>query len=180
MKKTIVLFGMMLLINTLVQAQATEKGNVVVTPSIGLGTHGYYSSGAKGFGIPVNLNVDFNVHDYVSVGPYASFYTRKFDSDARYTGVGVGVRGLFHFWQFIADKSGKDLKSDNIDMFVGAGFGYNIGTLKYFDDTKYKDNYLDWGVGAGIRYYFTEKFGVSAEFGYLSNSWLKIGFPIKF
>ncbi len=166
----------------LVQAQASEKGNVVITPSIGLGSYGYYAAGARGFGLPINLNVDFNLHDYASVGPWASFYTRKFDSDARYTGIGVGARGLFHFWQLIDDKVSKDLKADKLDIYWGLGLGYNLGKLKYNDNVvnDYKDNYFTWGSGLGLRYYFVERFGVSAEFGYLGNSWLKIGFPIKF
>jgi len=179
MKKFILSFTLCLIVIASANAQASEKGNVVVTPSIGLGAYGYYGYG--GFGIPVNLNVDFNVHDYASVGPWASFFTKKYSGDDRYTGIGVGARGLFHWWQLLDDKVDKDLKADKLDIYWGLSFGYNIGTYKYSnDDSKYKDNYFSWGSGLGLRYYFTEKFGVSAEFGYLGNSWLKVGFPIKF
>lgn len=82
MKKLLIIIAACMITQVAVHAQASEKGNVVITPSIGIGSYGYYAFGAKGFGIPVNLNVDFNVHDYASVGPWASFYTRKFDSDA--------------------------------------------------------------------------------------------------
>jgi hypothetical protein len=159
-------------------AQASQKGNFVLTPSLNIGGHSLFGySHGTGFPLGVTLNADFSVHDYVSVGPWVGFNYNSSKKDYDYI-IGFGARGNFHFWQLIDDKVAKDLKADKIDWFYSLALGGYINKNNYRDD-KSKGGGL-FGSSLGFRYYFNDHVGISFEYGWTELGWAKIGVPIKF
>ena len=153
-------------------AQSFEKGDVMISPGFGIGTYGGILG--RGFAVPVVLNFDVGVHEYVSVGAYGGFWTRKyrtFISDTRYTSAHVGVRASFHWWQLLDEKVSADLLGDKLDVYLTAWGGYNVRSS------------LSRGQGGlqmGVRYFFTEAVGVFGEFGGTPTSYTNVGFTFKF
>ncbi|MCO5248518.1 MAG: hypothetical protein M9887_06190 [Chitinophagales bacterium] len=181
MKKIIFSVFVTLLSLGIANAQAIEKGDFLLQPSLNLGGYGTYSSG---FGIGVTLNGEYAVHDYVSVGAFFGFNSHTGNSDIRFSRIGFGARGVFHFWQLIDDKVSKDLKSDKIDFYLPVHLGYDL-----YRWSGYK-NYQGWtkpansgqfriGSGLGLRYYFAPKFAIALEVGGMEVSPAKIGVTIK-
>jgi len=165
---------LVLSITFVTSAFAVEKGDIVVQPNLNLGN--YYFSGGHGNGRGIGLtgNVDFAVHQYVSVGAYVGFNNVKVKStDWSYNRVGFGARGVFHFWQLIDDKVQKDLRSESIDWYVPFHLGYNF----YTGDADGGD--VLYGLGMGFRYYFNERIGIGVEFGGMELSPAKLGVAIK-
>jgi hypothetical protein len=163
-------------------AGAVEKGDFVLQPSLNIGGYGGYA-GYGGFGIGATLNADFAVHDYVSVGPFVGFNVRNQSNfDYKYSRLGVGARGVFHWWQLLDDKVSKDLKADKIDfylpLYVGAYFSNTTIDGQKYDEYDNRNGVLA-GAGLGFRYYFKPAFGVSLEWGWQEMSWAKLGVAIK-
>ena len=159
------------------KANAVEKGDLVIQPNLNLGN--YYISGglrgSRGFGIGVTGNVDYAVHEYVSVGGFVGFNHVNLKYGGSYGRVGIGARGVFHFWQLVDDKAQKDLKSDKVDWYIPLHLGYNF----YTGDASDASGDVLWGLGMGIRYYFNDKIGIGFEFGGMELSPAKIGVAIK-
>lgn len=152
---------------------AAAKGNFIIQADFNLGsTHpgsrgwGYYRGG--GFVPGFTLNLDYNVHDYASVGGFIGY-------GARYGlhHLAIGARGTFHWWQLLDDKVSADLKSDKIDFYMPVHLGVYMymggGTTARFNG----------GAGLGIRYYFVDNIGINMEFGRQEMSWAKLGFQFK-
>jgi hypothetical protein len=167
---------------------ASAKGNVVIQPALNFGHHlGFgkldYAGNAYGSGLVpgVTLNLDANVHDYISVGVYYGAAFRNYSTtNVSYFANAFGVRTAFHWWQLLDDKSDADLFSSHVDFDVHAHFGAYLATFK--DKTlgiKSKAKGFSAGGGIAMRYYFVEHFGVALEFGYEEASWAKLGFAIK-
>jgi hypothetical protein len=120
----------------------------------------------------VMLNIDYAVHDYVSVGGYFGF-----TGNDNLRQFGAGARGVFHWWQLLDDRRPRDLKSDKVDFylpfFVGSKDRSRLPMAQKFDP--------DWfpGIGVGIRYYFNDKVGLAFEFGGMEMSTAKLGVSIK-
>lgn len=148
---------------------AAEKGNVILQPDFNLGAT---APGLRGYGggfVPgFTFNAEYFVHDYASVGAYVGYGARH-----KVHNIAAGVRGNFHWWQLLDDKVDKDLKADKLDIYLPVHLGAFIRT-GYF-----KDTYFNGGSGLGVRYYFHEKIGVNAEFGYMEMSFAKIGITVK-
>lgn len=163
-------------------ARAVEKGDFVLQPSLNLGGYGGYA-GYGGFGIGATLNADFAVHDYVSVGPFVGFNVRSESNyDYKYSRLGIGARGVFHWWQLLDDKVSKDLKADKIDFYLPLYVGgylsntsFNGEKVKGYDNR----NGVLAGAGLGFRYYFKPAIGVAFEWGWQEMSWAKLGIAIK-
>jgi hypothetical protein len=150
---------------------AVERGDLVIQPSVTLGAYGpsdRYKNGSWG---GVMLNVDYAVHDYVSVGGYFGF-----TGNDNFRQFGAGARGVFHWWQLLDDRRPKDLKSDKVDFYLP--FFVGVRSISTSDGTRI-DN--DWfpGIGVGIRYYFNDKVGLAFEFGGMEMSTAKLGVSIK-
>ena len=167
---------------------ASAKNNFVIQPTLNIGHHlGFaelnYAGNRYGNGLllGMTLNLDYNVHDYISIGVYYGVAFKNYkDNNVAYLGQAVGARGAFHWWQLIDDKSDKDLFSEKLDFDFHAHLGAYI--LSYKDkalDSKTKKYGLNAGGGIGLRYYFVDHFGVAIEAGYEEASWGKIGFAIK-
>lgn len=157
-------------------ANAVEKGDFVIQPTLNLGNFGFngaYTGNGRGIGITGNF--DYAVHDYVSVGGFVGFnHVSVRHADWNYNRIGFGARGVFHFWQLIDDKAQKDLKSDKVDWYIPLHVGYNIYTGDFVDGGD-----VLWGLGMGIRYYFNDKIGIAFECGGMELSPAKIGVAIK-
>lgn len=164
---------------------AAHKGMIVLQPDFNLGSHYafnrydygyYYGYGYYGFVPGFTFNVDFGVHDYVSVGPFVGMGGRN-----GYMNIAVGARGVFHWWQLLDDKVGADLKSDKIDFYFPVHLGVMIDRWKGFYDAKGKQWHAGaiGGAGLGFRYYIVKQFGVNLEWGWMEMSWAKIGLTVN-
>lgn len=159
---------------------AAHKGMVILQPDFNLGSHGAFGSwywGGGGYGyvrssfVPgFTFNVDFGVHDYVSVGPYVGFGGRS-----GYMVMAVGARGVFHWWQLLDDKVKADLMSDKIDFYLPVHLGVIMDRFKPF---KWHAAF-NGGGGLGFRYYFVKQFGVNLEWGWQEMSWAKVGLTVR-
>lgn len=155
---------------------AAHKGMVILQPDFNLGSHSgfgnWYWGGYSRFGfVPgFTFNADFGVHDYVSVGPYVGFGGRE-----GYMVMGVGARGVFHWWQLLDDKVNADLLSDKIDFYFPVHMGVIMDRFKPY---KWHAGF-NAGSGLGFRYYFVDQFGVNLEWGWQEMSWAKFGLTVK-
>ncbi|MEZ5037005.1 MAG: hypothetical protein R2760_05885 [Chitinophagales bacterium] len=151
-------------------SSAASKGMLIIQPDLNLGDHGGFSknSGGVGFIPGFTLNVEYGVHDYVSVGGYFGYGARN-----KAHHIAVGARGTFHWWQLLDDKVSADLKSDKIDFYMPVHLGVYMymggGTTARFNG----------GAGLGFRYYFVDNIGVNMEWGRQEMSWAKIGVQFK-
>lgn len=136
-----------------------------------------------------NFQGEFGVHDYVgvgfTVGVGGGTGWGRFGSISYYDGeltVPVGAIANFHFFQLIADKTGKDIHADKLDVYAGVNIGSGVAILF---DSFYSTNdqikavpIVFGGVQAGARYYFIDKFGVNLEVGY-GKSFVNGGIVLK-
>jgi len=185
--KKIILTGVLMVMVfafTNVQAQAWEKSTK--TLSIGLGgsifphiypNNAYYNYGYYGWGrAPLtgqfNFQGEFGIHDYVGigfttgVGGRAGYYwgVYGYGNDGE-VNVPIGVIANFHFFQLIADKTGKDIHSDKLDVYAGVNLGGGIAAQFFGDGSTQIIPIAFGGVHAGVRYYFSEHVGVNGEIG---------------
>lgn len=157
-------------------AQAHEKGDVILSPFIGAGNWGYYGGG---YGFPVGVNLDFAVHKYADVGPYAGVLV-----NSNYQGINFGARANFNWWQLLDDKVAKDLKGDVIDLYYTLGFGYEVFTGRVKNNAwgwnNRSINRFRWHSAMGIRWYFAPKIALMGEVGGASLAPVQIGISFKF
>lgn len=169
---------------------ASEKGNFVFQPTLNFGHHSGFKKVYSGFGydyaytglIPgVTVNLDYNVHKYVSVGVAYSVAFQKFTkSNVFYLEHAFGARSSFHWWQMLADKSDGRLLADKIDFDIHVHVGGFLLTEKNINTgKKLKQLGVNAGGGIGFKYYFVRNFGVAIDAGYEEASWLKIGLAFK-
>ncbi len=169
------------------QAQAWEKSTKLL--GIGFGASQFFhidnaaSSYYGNFYSPLtgqfNFLGEFGVHDYVGIGfttgiggraGYYRSYGYWWGGYGSYGSAGelnvpVGVIANFHFYQLIADKTGKDIHSDKLDIYGGVNVGSGIAAVFYSNETRIVPIAFG-GIQAGARYYFTDKIGVNLEVGY--------------
>jgi hypothetical protein len=137
------------------------KGDKVLDISVGVpNLYGY------GWGIPpIIASFEMGIVDgilekaAVGVGGYAGFSSASWLGNG-YFNFHFGVKGAFHY-PFV----------DNLDTYAGIITGYTISDLSGYG--------LDWGAFVGLRYYFSDSFGVNAEAGY-GVTWLRAGITFKF
>lgn len=165
-----------------VKAQAWEKSTKVLALGFGASNFAHiYQSGTYygwyGWNGPLtgqfNFQGEFGVHDYVGVGfttgvgGRAGYYWGRFNgygSDGE-VNVPVGVIVNFHFFQLIADKTGKDIHSDKLDVYAGVDVGGGIAAQFLRNGNSQIIPIAFGGVHAGVRYYFTDHFGINGEVG---------------
>ncbi len=154
MKRSIFLVLIMILfMATGVQAQSHRAGNLFATAGIGLGHYGYHSGPfSSSVGLPLTLNVDYGIMDYVSLGGYFGVLFKD-----RTSAIGFGGRGSFHFWQMINDLATADLMGDTFDVYVSLYSGGEVSG-------RYTDRFRIGGILGG-RYFFNPNIAVTAEFG---------------
>ena len=170
---------------------ASAKRNIVLQPAINFGHHSGFTKRSSGFGygytysglIPgITLNIDGNVHKYVSVGVYYGIAFQKYTvSNVLYLNHVFGARTNFHWWQLLADKTGKDLFANKIDFDIHTHIGGYMAVEKNNNtNTKLKHLGINAGGGIGFKYYFVKYFGVALDAGFEEASWLKLGLALKF
>lgn len=166
MKKTIAVLTLILgiVFSSHAQEKSFQKGNILLNPGIGLGSN-YSNRG--GFHPSFSFSADFGVHDYVSVGPYvgATFFDGL-------TGVDVGGRVNFHWWQLLDDRVNADLKQSQFEFYSTLWMGVEI-----FE----KHGGFDAGFTLGARWYpkSNNRFALHGQFGYTPISFSTIGATIK-
>src|ERR1043165_4324650 len=158
------------------QAQAWEKSSKVL--SLGLGgsdfVHIYSGNAYYGWGAwnapltgQFNFQGAFGVHDYVGIGFTTGIGGRGgyWSGYAGEINVPAAVLANFHFYQLIADKTGKDIHSDKLDIYEGVALGAGVAAQFFNNGGSQVVPIVIGGVHAGVRYYFTDKFGVNGEIG---------------
>ncbi|MBS1647120.1 MAG: hypothetical protein JST67_07260 [Bacteroidetes bacterium] len=178
--------------------------------SVGLGGANYYYFGSSGTTTYVNgyavtngsypafttttgeltIQAEWAVHKYVGIGGFLAVGGGVYGYGSspiwgNYSSNGVfnvpaAVVGNFHFYQLIADKVGKNIHADKLDVYAGINVGSGLGMVFYPNYT-YDPNSGNWvrsssdvhatallivGANVGARYFFTEKVGVNLELGY--------------
>ncbi len=181
-----------------VQAQAWTKSTKVLALGFGGSNfihidnryadyyYGYYGvHGIKrGWYSPItgqlNFQGEFGIHDYVGLG-----FTTGFGGRAGWgwysngeINFPIGLIANFHFYQLIADKTGKDIHSDKLDIYAGVNVGSGFAAVFLWNDNSRVVPIVFGGFQAGIRYYFSERVGVNAEVGY-GKSFINGGFVFK-
>jgi len=140
---------------------------------------------------PIVLTYERGITDKVGIGYFGvgggiaqSFHTTKWYTNQNYehinrnTRTAIFVRCAYHF----------DLGIEKLDVYAGVGGGVNIDNRTYRSDDpfdfnpKYKDEVnINGGpdIFGGVRYYFTNSFGVYGEVGYGSTT-ISGGLAFKF
>lgn len=171
MKKIIAIF-MLVLVSNLTSAQAFEKGGNYVHFGFGLDPFGRVPSafgGGSYYNVgPIVAGYEVGITEKLGIGRLGvggvighSFRGYKYINGDRitYSRTSIIGRCAYHF----------DFGIDKMDVYAGVGVGVYIDS-----DEKSNNNGLilsNGGVGAthyefaGIRYYFTDNFGVYAEAG---------------
>lgn len=187
--KKIVITCLSILGGLFLQAQSFQKGDIMLSPGFGLGVYGV--GYGVGFAVPVVLNFDIGVHDYVSVGAYGGFWTRKwnyaFNENYRFSSTHVGARATFHFWQLIDDMvEGTDLRSDKFDVYFTPWLGYNLRSARWQDGGGVQTGNFGWGnrfqggAQLGARYYLNDHIGFFGEWGGTPTAYSNFGMTFKF
>ena len=143
--------------------------------------------GLSSFGLPIYAGLDYGVGKEITIGAEVSYrgYSDKVLGyyDNSYTIIGIGANGNYHFNKIL------DLPS-KFDVYGGLTLNYYIwkNSSKYVGPANqqgfYTPNYagfsgIGYGLQIGVRYFFTDKFGVNLEFGGGSLSGGKLGITYK-
>lgn len=153
-------------VNAQDETRGFNKGKIVPQLGIGLGNYGYYYSGTlyrgNRFILPLIFGIEGGVHDYVGVGGYFGFGTRRYnDKTRRVTLLSTGAKGTFHFYNMIEDLTGANLFTDKLDIYVGVVLGYERDIYSHESD---RHRFFGGGL-LGVRYYPTSVVGVYLEVG---------------
>lgn len=180
---TAMIFFSLLGITSVVNAQAWDKDTKVL--GLGLGASQFFhlpndytgygyglGYGLGGYYAPItgqlNFQGEFGIHKYVGLGFTTGIGGRSgLGFGWSEVNVPVGMIANFHFFQLIADKTGKDIHSDKLDVYAGLNVGTGIAAIFWGNGNGSAVRALAFGgFQAGARYYFTDKFGVNLEVGY--------------
>ena len=153
---------------------AVEDSRIFINFGIGLGPTGGYGMGIP----PISASVAFRVTDAlpITVGATGIFTTWRWSTawvDITYMNIGVGARVMYHF-NF----------ARNFDSYVGLNLGYVFQTVR--GETwaggvaPASNSFFLWGAIVGVRFFFTDRFGVYAEAGASSLQFFSAGLAIKF
>jgi len=188
----------------LVNAQAWDRGTRVLALGMGASQFfhidNYYYEGtpdARDWYWPVtgqlNFQGEFAIQKYVGLGFTTGLGGRGtlIYGYAGEVNIPMGMIANFHFYQLIADRSGKNIHADKLDIYAGVNLGgglaftfYNEGTrvgpggVAYYHSTTRVVPMAFGGLHAGVRYYFVRRVGVNGELGW-GKSLVNIGFVFK-
>lgn len=127
-----------------------------------------------------NFQGEFGIHKYVGIGFTTGIGGRSgwaYDY-AGELNIPIGMLCNFHFYQLIADKTGKDIHADVLDIYGGISAGSGLA-FTYYSNTNTRVVPLAFGgPHVGIRWYFTERTALNAELGY-GKSLVNVGFAFK-
>lgn len=196
MKKSVLIIGLSILSSGIMFPQAFKKE----TPSlnVGIGLAGHLAYWGPGYSATpyINAAFDYGVFDFpevknlsIGLGGYIGFrsvshtwgdawmdkngnihYNEPVKRTWTYTA--LGIRPTVHY-SF----------DDKAEIYAGTAIGYVIVNYKYSHPDFYASSsygsYFGWGIFGGGRYYFTNSFGLFAEFGY-AISYVNLGVSFKF
>lgn len=103
--------------------------------------------------IPVFVNFEAGITEDIGIGAKARYWT-KYDVNS----LVIQATGNYHFGRLLK------LPVDKLDLFAGLGLGVNRIWVSDLGD--YSINSFIVSPGIGARYFFTEKFGVTAKLGF--------------
>jgi hypothetical protein len=156
-------------------APGLENNRVFINAGVGLGPISYlYNWGIP----PISASVGFKLSNTVPItlGIIGVFSTWEYFMsdvlDVTFMNIGVGARVMYHF-NF----------ARNFDSYIGLNFGYVFQSLhgEIWGVTRpVSASYFLYGGIFGVRYFFTNNFGVYAEVGYSSVQFLSAGLSLKF
>lgn len=180
----------LLLFSSPAVAQVFEgKGDLSVNAGLSLGVIGYGFGyyGSSGFPIPLTVNVDYGVHEMISVGPYLGYLRRSYGlAGDRYsfTSLAFGVQGVFHATPFLNETIGMDIDEEKVDFYGKVILGYETYNWRYNGESYNSWYYNDsgrtvFGPVLGVRYMFNPNFGGYAEGGRGTFGWLTLGLSFK-
>lgn len=165
------------------QAQRFEEGTLTLSPGLNLGRVGFYGGAA---GLPLIASLEYGLHEYFGVGPYAGFVNYKYGSGAgayNYRFITVGARGDFHYTSLLEELLEIDMGSEELDLYVAALVGYSITAYSGPDGSTIGSglygNRVNTGLTFGGRYYFSRNLAVFAEVGRVLYGALNVGITLK-
>ena len=186
MKKILLSILLLAAVSTVSMAQSSSSsssafnnGDNLFHVGIGVGSpffgFGYTSS------FPVNPTISYerSVTDVISVGGTISYASSKFNDNGfvafKESATYIGVRGSYHVNQYLN-------LGDKVDLYGGASLGYVVVSVTDNQGDNFGGTASGAGFGlfAGGKYYFQPNFGVYAEVGYESLSFLNLGVTFKF
>jgi opacity protein-like surface antigen len=146
-------------------AKVTSLGPVAAGFEIGVTDH-----------IGVGLQVGYGEVKSVSTDPGNNSNGGDLITTEKLTSLQIMARGNYHFGQ-----------SSKFDPYLGLGLGYGNFKYSYSDNDP---NYPGTGTFAipsafvytgalGARYYFASSFGIYAEVGYVTGSYLQVGIVVR-
>jgi hypothetical protein len=188
----IIIFSAVLLLNpAAAHSQAWERDTKVL--SLGLGASQFFhiddyyygnAAEARNWYSPVtgqiNFQGEFGIHKYVGLGfttglggggPLLYGYQGELNFP-------IGMLANFHFYQLIADKTGKNIHADKLDIYAGVSVGGG-NAIAYYNNVNNRIVPMAFGgLHAGVRYYFKPRVGVNGELGW-GKSLVNVGFVFK-
>ncbi len=146
-------------------AQALEQLDLLISPGITFGTRNFYPN--VGFGAPMLLNVDFAVHELLSLGAYGGLAYRKGTALGKFKAWNLGARASFHLWNFLDYRVAPNLMSEEIDVYVAIVSGFeNSNYQDIYPSATTKFKRFVSGPIIGARWYFVDQIAVFGEAGY--------------
>jgi hypothetical protein len=180
-KKTVFLIMLFIFSNWVLGQTSSDKKNILQA-GIGLSPIGVFGT-AKG--LPLSLSFSHRMLRNISLGIYFGWSSSKEviveeipymdipESGFNYGYASVMTKGSYH-----VDIAG----NKNMDVYGFASVGYCIVSASGFgliEGLAAKGNFFAYGLGAGVRYFFTPNIGVYGEAGYGDGINL-IGFGISY
>jgi len=128
-----------------------------------------------GFGLVLgysSMTLSYNYEDYNTAGTLST-YTAKL----KWSSPTVGGRMSIHF-----------ATKDKLDPYFGVAAGWSGNTLTWTDNNPNNSNNKSsisftpfyFGLGVGMRYYFTDNIGMYVEFGWDKWALMQAGLALKF
>ena len=177
------LFLALILGGITLQAQSFREGQVTISPSIMVGTIGFYGGGT---GLPLAVSGEYGITEYIGVGPFLGYAGYNYNSGSfkyKWTFFTFGARGDFHFWSLLEDATESDLGADKIDVYAGALLGFRTASYSSNDGVTVGGTSFGsggtFGLAIGGRYYVSDKVAVFAEAGRILFGSLNIGATIR-
>ena len=185
MKKTMRVITLVLALAVItpaaMQAQLFDKGNIVMSGGIGLGSTLFAFGSLYSTSVPpIWISGDYCIREDLGPGnlgvggilAYSAFKWGDKTLGAKYTAFVIAARGTYHFTDLV----------EKLDLYGGIDVGAKIVSSK---DYGFTTGYSTYGSGvlfepfAGARYYFVNNFAANAELGY-GIAWFKLGVSLKF
>ncbi|MCL2070242.1 MAG: hypothetical protein FWH19_04575 [Treponema sp.] len=158
-----------------------ESGDFLLNAGVGFGSFGATSWHVKIPPIAVSLEYCLDTAAPISVGGMVSFLQYGWD----YLG---GQESWTHTFIIFAGRANWhwNFDVDWLDFYTGLSLGYQYFNAEYSGpDQLWLDRFYDWNYGGfywagqlGARFFFSQKIGAVAEFGY--PMLLKAGITFKF